>query len=365
MNTEKFDKFFSFFNVPPQPIIGVDISASSIKCVEISKGKNGYVLENYSIEPTPKDALNDQGISNADVLGDALKRAWTKLGTKIKNIAIAIPGNVAITKKVKFVNELDDIAIAEEVILEARQFIPFNLDDVHIDWVNCGPHPKTPDTHNEILICASRRDRIVDYMAVAEAAGLTVVKVDIDTFAQQLAFDSILQANPEIANEVVAVVDAGSTMLHLAIYNKGEELIFSKEISFGSNQLTESICHVYGITADQAENAKRRGGEGLTDYQIQVMNPFLQSLGIEIYRSLQFFLTQATVEKIDRILLAGGCAAFEQAAEIVGSTSQLTTSLFNPFDHMHHSGKIKNRNINREAPILMTACGLALRRFDT
>lgn len=364
MNTAKIDKFFSFLDVPPKPIIGVDISASSIKCVEISKGRNGYVLENYSIEPTPKDAFNDQGITNADALGAALERAWKKLGTKIKNIAIAIPGNVAITKKVKFVNELDDIAIADEVIVEATQFIPFNLDDVHIDWVNCGPHPSNPDTHNEILICASRRDRIVDYMAVAEAAGLKVIKVDIDTFAQQLAFDSILQANPEIANEVVAVADAGSSMLNLAIYNQGEELIFSKEISFGSNQLTESICHVYGITVDQAEDAKRRGGQGLTDYQNQVLNPFLESLGMEINRALQFFLTQATVEKIDRIMLAGGCAAFDQAAEVVGATSQITTSSFNPFEHMIHSGKLKNRNVNKEAPILMTACGLALRRFD-
>lgn len=365
MNTEKIDKYFKFLDVPATPLIGVDLSVSSIKCVELSQNRNGTVkLENYAIEPTPKDAFNDQGIGDADSLGAALKRAWSKLGTKVKTIAIAIPSNIAITKKVKFSKDLDEIAIADEVIVEAGHFIPFSLDDVNLDWVVLGPHPSSPETDNEVLICATRRDRILDYMAAAEAAGLKVVKVDIDNFAQQLAFDHMSKAHEDYANEVVAVADAGSSMLNIAIYNKGEEMIFSKEIAFGSNQLTDSVRQIYGITNEQAEDAKRKAGAGLTDYQNQALDPFLANLGMEINRTLQFFLTQATVEKIDRIMLAGGCAAFEGAAEMVGNVTQIKTEAFNPFVHMDASSRLKNRNLVKEAPMLLTACGLALRKFD-
>lgn len=365
MNTAKIDKFFKFLDLQPQPIVGVDLSPTSIKCVELTRSRSGVItIENYSIEPTPKDAFNEQGIDNTDALGAALEKAWKRLGTKVKNIAIGIPSNIAITKKVKFSKELDDIAIADDVLVEAGQFIPFNLDDVNIDWVILGPHPASPETDNEILICATRRDRIVDYMAVAEAAGLKVSTVDIDSFARQLAFDQLQAADPQYQNEIIAVADAGSSTLHIAIYNKGDELIFSKEIAFGSNQLSESLTAIYSITPEQAEDAKKRGGQGLTDYQSQALDPFLEGLGMEINRTLQFFLTQAEVEKIDRIMLAGGCASYENAAEIVGRTTQITTVRCNPFENMTISSRLKNRSLPKEAPMLMTACGLALRRFD-
>ena len=365
MNTAKLDKLFKFLDVPAKPLIGVDVSSSSIKCVELSKNRNGViVLENYSIEPTPHDAFNDQGIGNIDLLGAALNKAWKKLGTKVKNIAIAIPGNIAITKRVKFSKELDELAVSEEVLVEANQFIPFSLDDVHIDWVTLGDHPQAPETDNEVLICATRRDRITDYMAVAEGAELKVVTVDIDTFSKQIAFESVFRQTPELQNEVVAVVDAGKTTLHMVIYNKSMDVAYSKEVSFGSNQLTDSVCSNYGITTEQAEDAKRRNGQGLTDYHNTVLNPFLESLGMEINRTLQFFLTQATVEKIDRIIISGGCGAFEGAAEIIENVTQIKTETSNPFQHMQISSKIKHKNIANEAPLLATACGLALRRFD-
>lgn len=365
MNTAKIDKFFKFLDLPPKPIVGIDLSPTSIKCVELTRSRSGAItIENYSIEPTPKDAFNEQGLGDADALGAALERAWKKLGTKVKNIAIGIPSNIAITKKVKFSKDLDDLAIADDVLVEAGQFIPFNLDEVNLDWVVLGPHPQTPELDNEVLICATRADRIVDYMAVAEAAGLKVTIVDIDSFAQQLAFDQLQQGHADYANEIIAVADAGSSMLSLSIYNKGEELIFSKEIAFGSNQLTEALCSIYNISPEQANEAKKRGGDGLTDYQVQALDPFLENLGMEINRALQFFLTQAEVEKIDRILLAGGCAAYDNAPEIVGRSTQIPTAAFNPFDNMIIASRLKSRNLAKEAPMLLTACGLALRRFD-
>jgi type IV pilus assembly protein PilM len=365
MNTAKIDKFFTFLDLPPKPLIGVDISHSSIKCVELSLGRNGALsLDNYSIEPTPKGAFHDQGIVDADELGAALRRAFKKLGTSVKRIAIAIPGNIAITKKVKFSNNLDEIAISEEVKIEAAQFIPFPIDEVFIDWMVLGPHPNSPETDNEVLICATRHDRIQEYMAMAEAAGLEVGVVDIDTFSQQRAFEGVYTSSPEYQDEVIAVAEAGDSMLTIAVYNRGAELVFSKEIAFGTNQLNESISQAYGVTRDQAEEFKRLNGEGLTDYQSQVMTPFLDNLGMEINRALQFFLTQATVGKIDRILLAGACCGFDSAAVAIARSAQIPTSVCNPFAHMNPSGRLKNKNMAKDAPMMMTACGLALRRFD-
>ena len=365
MNQTKLDQLFKFLDIPSRPLVGIDVSPTSIKCVELTSSRSGELtIENYSIEPTPREAFSDQGIENTDLLGAAIERAWKRLGTKVKNIAIAMPSNVAIIKKVKFSMDLDELAVAEEVLVEASQFIPFPLDDVNLDWVVLGPHPNAPETDNEVLICATRRDRIVDYMAAGEAAGLKAIKVDIDTFAMQLAFDHLQSINEQYQTEVIAVADAGSSTLNLSVYNKTDGQVFTKEIPYGSNQLTENICAIYNISPEQANEAKRNGGQGLTDYFNQAVEPFLEGLAVEINRSLQFFLTQAEVERIDRIMLAGGCAALQNAAEVVGRSTQITTTIFNPFEGMEIASRLKNRNLEQEAPMLLTACGLALRRFD-
>ena len=365
MNQTKLDKLFNFLNVPSKPLVGIDVSPTSIKCVELTRSRNGELtIENYSIEPTPREAFSDQGIENADMLGAAIERAWKKLGTKVKNIAIAIPSNVAIIKRVKFSVDLDELAVAEEVLVEAGLFIPFPLDDVNLDWTVLGPHPNSPDTDNEVLICATRRDGIVDYVAAGEAAGLKAIKVDIDSFAMQLAFDHLQSTSEQYQNEVIAVADAGSSKLNLSVYNKKDGQVFTKEIAYGSNQLTESISAIYSISTEQANEAKRNGGQGLTDYYKRAIEPFLEGLSMEINRSLQFFLTQAEVERIDRIMLAGGCAVLQDAAEVVGRSTQITTTIFNPFEGMQIASRLKNRKLEQEAPMLLTACGLALRRFD-
>ena len=365
MNTAKLDQFLSFLDLPTPPIVGVDINASAIKCVELSRSRSGALaVENFSIEPTPKDSLNHQGIANADALGAALARAWKKLGTKVKRIAIAIPNNVAISKKVKMANNLDEIAMAEEVQHEAKGFSPFPLDEVFLDWVVLGPHPNSPETDNEVLICCTRQDKIQEYMAMAEAAGLQVTVVDLDSFARQRAFESIHDHSPERHDQVIALAEAGANALGISIYNRAAELVFSKDVAFGSAQLTESIARTYDVSFEEAEEFKRAGGQGLIDYDAKVLGPFLDNLGMEINRALQFFLTQATVEKIDCILLAGACASLQGAAEAVGRNAQIPTEACNPFSHMAQSSRAKGKNLDKEAPALMTACGLALRRFD-
>lgn len=362
----KYEKFFNFLNVPPKPLIGLEISTSSIKMTELSIKRSGHiVVENFVVEAVPRDAFNDQGIANVDSLGASVERAWKKLGTRIKNVAIALPANTAITKKVHFPVEMDDDQISEEVAVEASQFIPFPLDEVNLDWFLIGPYAQNPEEENEFLVCAARKDILDDYLAVCQAAGLKILIADVENYAQQAAFDRLLQQSDELSgdDQAIAFVDAGSSTLRISVYWQGAPLYF-KEIPFGANQLTESIASLYSLSPEQAEEAKRKGGAGLDGYESQALQPFLESMAMGVNRALQFFLTQGSVEKIDSIVLAGGCATFPGAAESMENISGIKSYIINPFDGMDLSSKAKARMSSGDVPMLMTACGLALRRFD-
>lgn len=358
------ERYLGFLDVPSKPLIGVDITASTIKIVELSKKRNGQIsFDGYAIEPTPKDAFNDQGIANQDALAAGLERAWKRLGSSVKNVALALPTNQAINKRAHFPKELDDAQLEDEVMDEASQYLPFPLEEVNVDWRIMGPHPNNPDVENEVLICAARKDRIDDYRAVAEAAGLKVTLMDIESYAQQAAFYQLAQSLDKSNEQVIAVADAGSSILNINVFHRGQ-VIFSKDIPFGGNQLTETISSLYDISSEKAEEAKRNNGQGLDGFEERALRPFLESLAMEINRALQFFLTQATVERIDTIILAGGCASFPGVDQSVADISQIPALIANPFAAMEHSSRVKNKPLIREAPLLMTACGLALRRFD-
>lgn len=363
LKTIDFDKLFSFFDLPSTPLIGVDITSSAVKMVELSKKRNGSIaLENYASEPVPEGAFNDQGIANPEILGSAIEAAWKKLGSKIKTVAIALPTNAVITKRAHFSDQLEEAQVSDEVMIEANQYIPFPIEEVNVDWKIVGPYLAAPGD-NEIVICAARKDRIEDYEAAAEAGGLKVAVVDVEIYAQQAAFSLLASGHPELTRQVVAVVDAGSSFVNINIL-QNETIIFSKDIPFGSQQLTESISLLYGISKPEAEAAKKDDGAGLEGYVENALRPFLDAFCMETNRAFQFFLTQATVEKIDAIVISGGCASLAGVAEAMTEICQINAIVANPFANMEHSSNLKGRNIEREAPVFMTACGLAMRRFD-
>lgn len=363
MKTINLDRFLGFLDVPNKPIVGVDISASTIKMVELSQKRNGaLVLENYTIEPTPKDVFNDEGIAKLEELSIAIEKAYKRLGAKHKNVAICLPTNNVIIKKLPFPEDLEEDDLEDEVLSEATQMIPFPIEEVNVDWCILGPNLANQE-QNDVLICAARKDRITEYLAACEKASISVHIVDIEQFAHQRALETFSSSIPDFDNKVIALVDAGSSILTISVYSE-DKSIFNKEVSFGSSQLTESIVQMYGCSPDQAEEAKRQDGEGLDNYYDQVLNPFLESMSMEINRALQFFLTQASVESIDLIILSGGCATFKNVDEVVSNLTQIPTMIINPFADMELGSKLRNKPIEKEAPLLLTATGLALRRFE-
>ena len=354
---------FDFLKVKSPPLIGIDISSSAIKMVEITDtGKNLYRVERYAIEPLPKDAVIDGNIMNLEGVGEAIKQAWKRMGTRTKNVALALPAASVITKKIIVPGGQSEQDLELQVESEANQYIPFALDEVNLDFQVLGPAPNSPEDV-EILIAASRKEKVEDRVAAAQAAGLKALVMDVESFATQTAYELIAHQLPGSGrDQTIAIVDIGASMMHINVLHNNQS-VYLREQSFGGNQLTQETQRRYSLSAEEAELAKRNGG--LPDnYEPEVLQPFMDTLALEVTRALQFFFSSTQFNRVDHILLAGGCAMIPGLDDAVSSRTQVSTMIANPFASMALSPRVKPRQLSADAPALLIACGLAMRRYD-
>jgi type IV pilus assembly protein PilM len=345
------------------PLIGADISSSSVKMVEITQaGKGMYRVERYAIEPLPKDSVVEGNINNLDAVSDAVKRCHKRLGSNIKNLALALPNAAVISKKILVPAGQTEDDLELQVETEANQYIPFAIEEVNLDFQVLGPAPNSADDI-EVLIAASRKEKIIDRVAVAESAGLKAAVMDVDVLAAQTAFELIASQFPEGGKDQnIAMVDVGASVMAVNVL-RNDQSIYMREQPFGGNQLTQEIQNKFGLSPEEAEAAKRAGG--LPDnYEADVLQPYMDMLGLEVARALQFFFTSTQHNQIHHIVLSGGSAAIPGVDEAVSKRVQVNTIIANPFVNMQVSGKIKAKSLTQDAPSLMVACGLAMRRFD-
>jgi type IV pilus assembly protein PilM len=345
------------------PLIGADISSSSVKMVEItSAGKGMYRVERYAIEPLPKDSVVEGNINNLDAVSDAVKRCHKRLGSNIKNLALALPNAAVISKKILVPAGQTEDDLEMQVETEANQYIPFAIEEVNLDFQVLGPAPNSADDI-EVLIAASRKEKIIDRVAVAESAGLKAAVMDVDVLASQTAFELIESQFPDGGKDQnIAMVDVGASVMAVNVL-RNDQSIYMREQPFGGNQLTQEIQNKFGLSPEEAEAAKRTGG--LPDnYEADVLQPYMDMLGLEVARALQFFFTSTQHNQIHHIVLSGGSAAIPGVDEAVSKRVQVNTIIANPFVNMQVSGKIKAKSLTQDAPSLMVACGLAMRRFD-
>ncbi len=359
-----FDIPLDFLHTATPPLIGVDICSSSVKMVELSEmpKKGGYVVERYAIEPLPKDAVTDGNINNLDAVAESLQRAWKRLGSRIKNVALALPAAAVITKKIFLPAGLREEDLEYQVESEANQYIPFALDEVNLDFQVIGPAPNNPE-EVEVLLAASRKVNVEDRVAAAQVAGLKAVVMDVEPYAAEMAFDQIRAQLPDGAvDKCVALIDIGATVMNVNVLRNGQS-VYTRDQQIGGNQLTQQIQAMFGLSAEEAESAKRNGG--LPDnYESDVLSPFRENVVMEIARALQFFFTSTQYNEVDYIVLAGGCAVLPGLDDAVATRTQVSTMVANPFALMTLSSRIKPRQLQTDAPSLIVACGLAMRRFD-
>ena len=354
---------FDLFTPKAPPLFGLDISSSSVKMLEIvDAGKAAYRVERYSIEPLARDAVVDGNIQNLEAVAEAVKRAHKRLGTRTKHVAMAVPTGAVISKKILVAAGLPETELELQVETEANQYIPFALEEVNLDFQALGPSAANPE-EQEVLIAATRKEKVEDRVAVAESAGLKALVMDVESFAQQAALGLVVQSLPGGGKDQnIAVVDIGANVMNVSVL-RNDQSVYTREQAFGGNQLTQDIVSRYGMSPEEAENAKRSGGLP-DDFDAEVLRPFMENLSMEVQRALQFFFTSTQYHSIDHILLAGGSAVIPGLDAIVNTRTQVACSVANPFASMQTSPRVQLKRLMIDAPSLIVACGLAMRRFD-
>ena len=345
-----------------QPLIGIDISSSAVKVLELSASGNQQRVERYAVEPLPQNAVVEHAITEVEQVADAVQRAVKRSGTRCKNAAVAVAGAHVITKAIKVAGNLSEQELQTQIEMEADHYIPYPLDEVNLDFQVLGPSEDNPEENN-VLLAACRKEIVDDYVAVIEGPGLVPKVVDIKTYAMENAFSLIAEHMPGGGMEkTVAIVDVGATTTNINVIHNRRS-VYTRDHTFGGRQLTEEIQRRYGLSYEEAGLAKKQGG--LPDnYQTDVLRPFMEAMCQEIMRALQFFYSSSPFNSVDQILLAGGCAQIAGIDELVAARIGVPTMIANPFTSMSLASRIKPQMLSNDAPSLMVACGLAIRNFD-
>lgn len=343
-------------------MVGLDISSSSVKLVELSRTNDGrWVLERCAVEQLEKGWVTDGNIEKFDEVTDVVRRLLSKSGTKAKNVAMALPASAVITKKIVLPAGLSERELETQVEAEANQYIPFSLDEVSLDFCVIGNSP-TSAGDIEVLIAASRKEKVQDRLGIAESAGLKAVVMDVENHASRLATSRLVEGLPNQGSDaMVALFEIGAHTTSMQVI-RGEEVLYERDQAFGGGQLTQLVVRQYGFSPEEAE-AKKRSGDLPEDYESAVLKPFVDSLGQEIARALQFFFTSTPNNKVDYIYLAGGTSSLPGLSETVIEQTGFSCHIVNPFDGMDIGPGVREKKLRREAASCLTACGLAMRRF--
>lgn len=352
----------SLFNRQSTALLGLDISSSSVKLVELSRDKAGnLVLDRCAIEPLERGWITDGNVEKFDEVAEAVRRLVKKSGTRTKNVAMALPASAVITKKIILPGGMSEQELEIQVEAEANQYIPFSLDEVSLDFCVVGPSASSAGDV-EVLIAASRKEKVNDRQGLAEAAGLKPVVVDVESYASRLATSRLIENLPNKGlDTMVALFEVGALTTSMQVI-KNDEVLYERDQAFGGAQLTQLIVRQYGFSPEEAES-KKRSGDLPEDYDVSVLKPFVDSMAQEIGRALQFFFTSTPHNKVDYVMLAGGSSALPGLTEAVTQQTSFACMVANPFEGMTLGGDVREKKMKREAASYLTSCGLALRRF--
>lgn len=345
------------------PVVGIDISATAVKLLELSRSGGRYRVESYAVEPLPSNSVVDKNISDVEAVGEAIGRAVKKSGTKNKQAAAAVAGSAVITKVINMPANLSEEDMESQIQVEADQYIPFPLEEVSMDFEVLGPSDNAPE-RVDVLLAASRSDNVDVRVAALEVGGLTARVIDVEAFALENTVRLLAESvfGGDAANKIVAVADVGATVTTFSVL-ENMKIVYSREQAFGGSQLTEEIQRRYGLSYEEAGLAKRQGGLP-ENYEPEVLEPFKESMAQQIGRAQQFFYSSSQISNIDHLFIAGGCASIPGIAEVVTDRIGVPASIANPFADMAVASRIPAQALANDSPAMMVTCGLALRGFD-
>lgn len=343
------------------PVLGLDISSTTVKLLELSYSGDRYRVESYAVSSLPQDAVIEKNVNDVDGVANAIRSVVAQSRTKLKTVAAAVAGSSVITKMIDMPEGLSEDDMETQLTLEADQYIPYPLEEVAIDFEVQGPSPER-ENQVEVLLAACRRETIDARVEAIEGSDLVSKIMDVEAYAMERAFSMVRHQLALDEDSTVAVVDIGATMTTLSVLNNGQT-IYTREQLFGGKQLTDEIMRRYGLPLEEAGLAKKQGGLP-DDYEPEVLEPFKDAVVQQVARSLQFFFSSSQYNDVDHIILAGGVSSMEGLSDLVQEKLGTPTAVANPFAEMSISSRVNAVALSGDAPAMMIACGLALRSFD-
>ena len=348
------------YRKPSKGLVGVDISSTTVKLLELSVKNGRYWVESYAVMPLPENSVVEKSILNPEAVADALERAVHLANPHTTHVAIAVPTSMVIHKIIEMDADMSDEEREVQIRMDAEQYIPFPLDEVSLDFEVLPDRLANPNRVN-VLLVATRTENVDTRVEVLELAGLVAKVADVESYAMERAFSVFADTLPMGAN-TVGILDIGHTMTTLSVMQKGK-IIYTREQVFGGRQLTQDVQSRYGLSFEEAGRAKKERTLP-DDYDTEVLEPFLDAVVQQAARSLQFFFSSSQFNEIDHILLAGGIANIPGLAKLLQQKLGYRVTIANPFLQMGFSPQIDIKKIENDASSLMVACGLALRSFD-
>lgn len=341
-------------------LVGVDISATSVKVVQLERQQRMFQLVAYAIEMLPSGLVVDKNIVDVEAVGEIVEKTRQRAGATSSTAATAVSGSAVITKIIDMPAGLNDIEREAQIRLDADQYIPYALSEVNLDFEVLGPSPIDP-SQVQVLLAASRSENVEQRVDALAIGGLSTKVMDIESYAIERAYGLMVDSLAG-QSDLVALVDIGHTQTTLYIADKGQ-FVYSREQLFGGQQLTETIQNRYGLSFEEASIYKRE--QTLPDdYYSEVLSPFMDNIVQQITRSLQFYYSSSQYNNVDHIVLCGGSAVIPGLAGLIEQRLGIKVTLANPFINMTLGNRIDGSQLTTDAPGLMAACGLALRSFD-
>jgi type IV pilus assembly protein PilM len=350
-----------FYRQSPS-LLGIDISSSAVKLLELSRKRGQVWVESYAVEPLPLDIVAESKIKDVEILGEAIKRAVKRAGARAKKAVAAVAGSAVITKVISVPAALSEREMESHIELEAEQYIPYPLEEVNLDFQVLDPTEENAEMR-EVLMAACRSETVDARVAALELAGLKPIVMDVESYALENVFPLLAKQIGTAGGEaIIALVDMGATSTSLNVLQHSK-IVYTREQVFGGRQLTEEIQRRYNLSYEEADLGKRQGG--LPDsYLTEILDPFKQVIAQQVGRAFQFFFSSTHYECVDQVILAGGCASIPGMDALIARAVGAPVLIANPFSNLALGSRIKVKALSSDAPALVIACGLALRSLN-
>jgi type IV pilus assembly protein PilM len=339
-------------------LLGVDISSTAVKLLELSHAGGRYQIENYVIRPLPVNAVMEKNINDPAAVGESIRQAVSILKPATREAAVAVAGSAVITKVIEMNAALSDAELENQIIVEADQYIPYPLGEVAIDFERQEQTDSNSDFVN-VLLAACRKENVESRVEALEAGGLIAKVVDIEAYAIERAYGLLADQLRRVDVRTVAILDIGATVTTVHVLLNGKT-IYTREQLFGGRQLVEDVQRRFGLSASEAETAIKRHSLP-EEYLSEILMPFKEAAAQQASRSLQFFFSSSHYSDVDCVVLGGGVAAINGLSDMVQDSLGSPVFIGNPFLNLPAGSKVNKTMLCNDAPSLLIACGLAMR----